>query len=272
MDYTYFVDEDGVLKRLHAEMDPVPWNPRLDDDANIGTMFCLHRRYNLGDALPIKTALDMKYAMIEDAGMTPKQIVNAVRNFEAYLHFYLDYDRHQRKWEIIRTPATVVAREHSLEFLEEEIIDELTVQEIVSLTKGRLVALPLFLYDHSGLAMSTGSFVGKAVHAEWNSGQVGWIWTTAKKAENISGIKKPSCDWLQKALESEVKTYSQYLEGDVYGYIVEKYEDGEWVETDSCWGYYVDGIDPLSELSDEVFGTGQWSYEEPSLADSIPAA
>ena len=34
----------------------------------------------------------------------------------------------------------------------------------------------LYLYDHSGLAMSTESFSGRAPHAECDSGQVGWIY------------------------------------------------------------------------------------------------
>ncbi len=271
MEYAYFVDENGIVNRLHVEPDTEPWNPRKDSE-NIGEMFCLHRRYILGDTVPYSTVLDMKYAMIQDAGMEPRQVVDAVRKGSVSLHICLNYDRHQREWELLRNSGTLMAHEHSLEFLEEDIIDELTVPEIISITKGRLVALPLFLYDHSVLAMRTESFVGKAVHAEWDSGQVGWIWTTVKKAEKVSGVKKPSVEWIKKALEAEVRTYSQYLEEDAYGYIVERYEDGAWIETDSCWGYYADGIDPLSELSDEVFGSGQWSYEEPSLADPIPAA
>ena len=39
MDYTYYVDEDGKVFRLHVETDDEPWNPREDMDGNIGTMF-----------------------------------------------------------------------------------------------------------------------------------------------------------------------------------------------------------------------------------------
>jgi hypothetical protein len=42
-------------------------------------------------------------------------------------------------------------------------------------------------------------------------------------------------------LESEVKMYSQYLSGDVYGYVV-----GE----ESCWGFY--GIDAAREAAKEA--------------------
>ena len=270
MDYTYFVDENGIVNRLHVEPDTAPWNPRKDSE-NIGEMFCLHRRYILGDKVPYSTVLDMKYVMLHYAGIILGLVVNAVRKGSVPLHICLNYDRHQREWELRRNSGTLVAHEHSLEFLEEDIIDELTVPEIISITKGKLVALPLFLYDHSVLAMRTESSVGKAVHAEWDSGQVGWIWTTVKKAEKVSGVKKPSVEWIKKALEAEVRTYSQYLEGDAYGYIVEKYEDSTWIETDSCWGYYPAGNDALAEISDDVFGHGQWSNEEPAMSDAVSA-
>ena len=39
MDYTYYVDEDGKVFRLHVETDDEPWNPREDMGGNIGTMF-----------------------------------------------------------------------------------------------------------------------------------------------------------------------------------------------------------------------------------------
>ena len=47
-------------------------------------------------------------------------------------------------------------------------------------------------------------------------------------------------DKVTKALIQEIETYDQYLEGDIWGYIVFD-EDGE--EIDSCWGFYGDDID-----------------------------
>lgn len=96
------------------------------------------------------------------------------------------------------------------------------------------VLLSLFLYDHSGITM-------RATEGEnpfscpWDSGQVGFIYVTR---ETI--IKEWGKRGKQKAinyLKGEVKTYDDYLTGDVYGYVVEG-PDGE--ELDSCWGYYGD--------------------------------
>jgi len=95
------------------------------------------------------------------------------------------------------------------------------------------IVLPLFLYDHSGLAMSTGSFVGQAQHAEWDSGQVGFIIATKEEGRR---------DWIDDAnaegrLRDEVEIYDAWLSGQVYGYTVKASSEAE---IDSCWGFYGD--------------------------------
>jgi hypothetical protein len=107
---------------------------------------------------------------------------------------------------------------------------------------GAVVILPLYLYDHSGLAMSVGSFIGRAQHAEWDSGQVGFIYATKKDILDCYGGKKLSPKKKARTadvLEGEVETYSQYLNGEVYGFIIESGELPEPDET-SCWGFYGD--------------------------------
>ena len=44
---------------------------------------------------------------------------------------------------------------------------------------------------------------------------------------------------VEKVLRGEVKVYDQYLQGDVYGYVI---EDADGEEIDSSWGYYGDDI------------------------------
>jgi hypothetical protein len=98
-----------------------------------------------------------------------------------------------------------------------------------------VISLPLYLYDHSGITMSTGPF-----GCSWDSGQVGHIYITAEQARKEFGwkhITKARRDQLYQYLESNVAVYDQYLTGDVYGYVI-KNADGE--EIDSCWGFYGD--------------------------------
>lgn len=93
--------------------------------------------------------------------------------------------------------------------------------------------LPLYLYDHSGITMSTNPF-----HCPWDSGQVGFIVVSKEKVREEYGVKIISAkvrDRALAALRSEVAVYDHYLTGDVYGFrILDK--DGD--EVDSCWGFY----------------------------------
>jgi hypothetical protein len=113
---------------------------------------------------------------------------------------------------------------------------------------GAKVIIPLYLYDHSGITMNTTGF-----HCPWDSGQVGFIYATAKQIKENFGLKNCSYKAKQRTaeiLEGEVKTYDQYLTGEVYGFQIED-PDGE--EIDSCWGYYGDPEE--SGLMDEVRAT-----------------
>ncbi len=89
------------------------------------------------------------------------------------------------------------------------------------------IKLPLYLYDHSGLTIST-----KPFSCPWDSGQIGYIYATK---EQIQKEFEGNIEKATKCLESEVVEYNQYLTGDVWGYVVED-EDGHHL--DSCWGFY----------------------------------
>ena len=114
-------------------------------------------------------------------------------------------------------------------------------REAISKNEDVCVILPLYLYDHSGITISTSPF-----SCRWDSGQVGWILVSKKKVREEYGVKRINQKLVEKVtgiLEAEVKEYDQYLTGDVYGY--EIYEvttcsEGHEHETiiDSCWGFY----------------------------------
>jgi hypothetical protein len=123
------------------------------------------------------------------------------------------------------------------------------------------ISLPLFLYDHSGITMSTGGF-----SCPWDSGQVGFIYVSREEVceeYRWKVITKKREDMIVEILRGEVKVYDQYLTGDVYGYKVYEALPGlrealdisdedlqDFVEdidltndefceeVDSCWGFY----------------------------------
>lgn len=89
------------------------------------------------------------------------------------------------------------------------------------------IHLPLYLYDHSGLTMSTESF-----NCPWDSGRVGTIYVT-KELMKKEGLDE---DQAIRILKNEVQDYDAFLRGDCWGYVVER--DGEVL--DSCWGFLGD--------------------------------
>lgn len=107
------------------------------------------------------------------------------------------------------------------------------------------VMYPLYLYDHSGLSISTTPF-----HCSWDSGQVGWIFATKQRLRKEYNCKRITSKIIGKAskyLEQEVKTYDMYLRGDIYGYKI--FNIAEEEEIDSCWGFY--GIDDTFEAAEQ---------------------
>ncbi len=104
-----------------------------------------------------------------------------------------------------------------------------TEEELRERVPGIIALLPLYLYDHSGITMSTGTF-----GCPWDSGQVGWAYVTQESAETMGCV---GADWTEEKLcesiRAEVEEYDKYLTGDVYGYVVTE-ANGE--EGESLWG------------------------------------
>jgi hypothetical protein len=89
------------------------------------------------------------------------------------------------------------------------------------------IALPLYLYDHSGITINTTGF-----SCRWDSGQIGYIILEKEKARKEYGIlTKKRIEKILSYLKSEVKIYDNYLTGEIYGYEIETLEK-------SCWGFY----------------------------------
>lgn len=108
---------------------------------------------------------------------------------------------------------------------------DLSMDQLRERADRKAVLLPVFLYDHSGLAMNTIGF-----HCPWDSGQVGYVYVTLDAVREEFGVKRVTKAMREKAAEilcGEIVSYDAYLGGRVYGYVIE--QDGE--EVDACWGF-----------------------------------
>lgn len=263
--YKYFKEEEKI-KRILIERDTNPWNPRTEQDGNVGTMMCWHRDYDLGDAE--KNAYNNPDDFLQDLlrqKVSEKTILNYVRNGKAD-GVKIKYNRSDYVWELWTTyylfplegskdaKFQLYSEQSELDWLVDDVIEALPNEDIWYLLErhANIVALPLCLYDHSGITMSTTSF-----NDRWDSGQVGWIYTDKEtilsqryKFRNSKGnlIKITKRNWKEVAyqdLKKEVQMYDMYLQGDVYGIVIEEYDSDlkEFDEIDSCWGYYDDSYD-----------------------------
>lgn len=191
-----------------------PQNPRTEWD-NLGTMVCWHSRYHLGDmdhGKPVSNDYsEPDYLFAEIAGID--------RDSDYCIKIY-DNEGHEALTEYLYNAACKKA-----------------------------IILPLYLYDHSGITMSTGSFGDS-----WDSGQVGYIYLTLDQARKEYGwkhITKARREKLISYLNGEVETYDNFLTGDVWGFNVVAPNEND---VDSCWGFYDDeGIkDAISEAKNAV--------------------
>lgn len=131
------------------------------------------------------------------------------------------------------------------------------------------VVFRLFAYIHSGTALSLESFYGRLPqgHAEFDSGQCGVVIVRRKSLIENFGKKRMTKKLRERAYEiakGEVEEFTQYLNGQVYGYRV---DDGEG---DSCYGYY-STEDAMTEAKSAVdYAVAQAKAEAEKLQPSLP--
>lgn len=272
IEYKYY-RTGGHIYRFHIEPDTDPWNPRMDMDGNIGTMFCMHRVYTLGDKTDYVDAAGMKLEMIKELGIN----MNKIRRYlKTNGQIDIKYNRSNKEWQIWGmsysptkriTSYDVIDSAKEFDDLKNTIIEYLTVEDLESISNGKLIFLPLYLLDHSGISIRTSDFCDP-----WDSGQVGVIWTTLERARNTYGWSRKSKpselnEWILEYLQDEVTRYDDYLRDNCWGYVEEiLLPDGTWEESESCWGYYCNSNDPLNEIALSVCGKEIVLHEMPTSA------
>lgn len=210
-----------TILKIYPDMDPE--SPR--EWSNLGTMACWHRRYNLGDEQPDESPIDyMEYLIAEkDNGELNDRLEEEESDY---------FDEHHADEE-----------RSSMEQIDHW--DNYRDAQVLEAFDRYYIWLPLYLYDHSGISISTGSF-----SCPWDSGQVGFIYVARDRLDGELPLANhypllqyegtPEEKLYQTRdehaigiLNAETNSYDFYLRGCCYGFVLE--EDGE--EVDSCWGF-----------------------------------
>jgi hypothetical protein len=127
------------------------------------------------------------------------------------------------------------------------------VRDAIEADLGAMVILPLYLYDHGGISMSVGA--PRAQHAEWDSGQVGFIYCTDGDmvAEGITDLEHA-----EALLRGEVAAYNRFLTGQVYTYRIEKsstcescnHTSADFIDSCSGWDTVDDAMKEAMQVVD----------------------
>jgi hypothetical protein len=163
--------------------------------------------------------------------------VETIEKDNCTIHIYPDDDPESpREWDNMGTMVCFHNR-YNLGDEKHDFYDPDDLLDFLNENKGKIIYLPLYLYDHSGISMSTGREY--PFNCPWDSGQVGIIYVTYETIRKEYRCKRVSKKLRQRVVEylqGEVETYDQYLTGDVYYYNVTCNKCGESV--DSCGGFY----------------------------------
>lgn len=123
----------------------------------------------------------------------------------------------------------------------DKCVGGLADNELHEILEANYGVLPVFRYEHSGIAYNTTGFT-----CGWDSGQVGFIyvayadiakeWGTITAEERVAKAKE--------VLKNEVHLYSQWVNGEVYSFVAETNkkclccERDNWQEVDGGGGYF----------------------------------
>lgn len=254
-------DGDGNRYCMHVHQDEIPDDPRENCEP-LTTMACWHRRRNLGDDIGNLEPDVFWQKLVEDnvpeefitaaaiAGEIGSISVSANADDPKLYDIRIDGELHE---ENMGVPESYIPR---------YILNDLSIQDFQKLLHPYAEWLPIWGYEHGGIAISCGVRVYPFSDV-WDSGQLGVI--IALKDRILSEFPlDPNDDdtWRKKAdeiMQTDVKEYNQYLTGEVYWIQIFKFvddgtEDGGWDEIDGCSGFY--GDDPVENGIVDAAGYG----------------
>lgn len=190
--------------------------------------------------------------MITQLKLESTEIKTLLRN-KVTLEISQDYEDHESPRDFDCNLGVMITQHRRYNLGDFESIKEYFKEheyitpETLKKSYGAVIILPIYLYDHSGITISTSPF-----SCHFDSGLIGYIYTTRKTIlDNFIGYKRLSKKLLNKVTEqliSEIQTYDDYLTGNIYSYSLIDNITGE--DLDSCCGFYGRDINENGIMSD----------------------
>jgi hypothetical protein len=168
------------------------------------------------------------------------------------------------EWDTLGTLVAFSDLERNYSFAEETAGSDAT--EALERSDGDTALLIRYL------RLAEGKFAVPFYFADYGSGGAriwktdenpsGYIYTTEKRITELCGndprYHRP--EWIESALEQELDTWSNYVEGNVFGFVVKSPTDEIM---DSCWGFYADsGSDPYGSAKAEANASAEYRAKQ----------
>ena len=173
---------------------------------------------------------------LDDGAEDPRECFDHASNIVCWHDRYTLGDKNQR--EEFPTPENF--NNWRFEFGEKDYTDrefrnKNTAMKFRELHDKCAAIMPIRMYDHSGISISTGN--SYPYNDSWDSGWAGYVYMTKKGVRKEFNVKKITEVEIQKSLklmQAEVDEYNYYLKGEVFGCVI----TGPESDGDSCWGFY----------------------------------
>jgi hypothetical protein len=114
---------------------------------------------------------------------------------------------------------------------------------------GKAVGMPVWAYVHGSSTLCAA--YQNPFGCPWDSGRSGWVYATNEELRKFFNVKRLTKKYKETALaymQSDVQTFSAYLNGECYGFVIRDTRNDEAL--DSCWGYY--GLDDVRKNAESA--------------------
>lgn len=235
---------DGKNYCVHIQQDDSnDIDPR--DYEHDSVMACFGKYKYLGDRIECDSAKDFWIANAY-SHCSDEEIFDALKE-RKLVNIYVDYYQDKENDEYFYALCDMDNGDYFVDSLaEDEVVSEvkywLEPEDCMVLLDGKMMWVPLYVYDHSGISMSCGERT-YPFNDRFDSSMVGWIVTSM--CQNNTSVDEMKAT---RVMQQEVKEYDDWLHGEVYCYTLyeQNGDDGDefddWIEIDTCGGFIGDNI------------------------------